>query len=166
LNLVAKESEKTRNISTELVQGNYLALMRDIKILRRHSNELSKTLYLKFKNQKFNYLELENKEFFWQPVLIEDFSKSKYLEKILAKICGTKPKNYEELLAIKGVGPKTIRALSLVSEIIYGAEPSYEDPARYSFAHGGKDSTPYPVDRSAYDKTIKFLKGRRPSEKI
>jgi hypothetical protein len=57
----------------------------------------------------------------------------------------------------EGVGPKTIRALSLVSEIIYGAKPSYEDPARYSFAHGGKDSTPYPVDRATYDKTISVL---------
>jgi hypothetical protein len=55
------------------------------------------------------------------------------------------------------VGPKTIRALSLVSEVIYGAEPSYRDPARYSFAHGGKDSTPYPVDRQTYDSTIDFF---------
>ena len=68
-----------------------------------------------------------------------------------------KPKNYEELLAIEGVGPKTMRALSLVSEVIYGAKPSYEDPARYSFAHGGKDATPYPVDRPTYDSSIEFF---------
>jgi hypothetical protein len=47
--------------------------------------------------------------------------------------------------------------LSLVSEVIYGARPSYEDPARYSFAHGGKDATPYPVDRRTYDSTIAFF---------
>jgi len=41
--------------------------------------------------------------------------------------------------------------------VIYGADPSYEDPARYSFAHGGKDSTPYPVDRQTYDRTIAML---------
>ncbi len=58
---------------------------------------------------------------------------------------------------MKGVGPKTIRALSLISELVYGAEPSYEDPARYSFAHGGKDGIPYPVDRENYDKSIAFL---------
>jgi hypothetical protein len=57
----------------------------------------------------------------------------------------------------EGVGPRTIRALSLVSEIIYGAKPSYEDPARYSFAHGGKDSTPYPIDRTTYDRTLEIL---------
>jgi len=55
------------------------------------------------------------------------------------------------------VGPKTIRALSLVSEVIYGAKPSYEDPARYSFAHGGKDGTPYFIDRKTYDRTIDFF---------
>jgi len=90
----------------------------------------------------------------WHPVAIEDFSKSRYLEKILAKVCDKKPGNYENLLSQEGVGPKTIRALALVSEVIYGAEPSYEDPARYSFAHGGKDATPYPVDRRTYDQTI------------
>jgi len=60
-------------------------------------------------------------------------------------------------LATYGVGPKTVRALALVAEVIYGAKPSYEDPARYSFAHGGKDATPYPVDRVTYDKTINLI---------
>ena len=55
------------------------------------------------------------------------------------------------------MGPKTVRALSLVGEVIYGAKPSYEDPARHSFAHGGKDETPYPVDRATYDQTIATL---------
>jgi hypothetical protein len=84
--------------------------------------------------------------------------KSRYLEKILWQVCDMQPENYEKLLAIKGVGPKTMRALALVSEIIYGAEPSYEDPARYSFALGGKDATPYPVDRKTYDQTIELMK--------
>jgi len=51
-----------------------------------------------------------------------------------------------------------------VAEIIYGAKPSYEDPARYSFAHGGKDAIPFPVDRETYDKTISVIeKGIRKS---
>ena len=61
------------------------------------------------------------------------------------------------MVATEGVGPKTVRALSLVGEVIYGAKPSHEDPARYSFAHGGKDATPYPVDRRTYDQTIATL---------
>jgi hypothetical protein len=87
----------------------------------------------------------------------EDFSKSKYLEKILAKVTDQKPETYEKLVAIEGVGAKTVRALALVGEVIYGAKPSYEDPARYSFAHGGKDATPYPVDKTTYDETIMML---------
>ena len=59
---------------------------------------------------------------------------------------------------MQGVGPKTIRALALVAEVIYGAQISREDPARYSFAHGGKDATPYPVDTATYDETIEMLR--------
>ena len=62
-----------------------------------------------------------------------------------------------ELLGMKGVGPKTIRALALVSELVYGEAPSTRDPARFSFAHGGKDGYPYPVDRATYDASIEFL---------
>jgi uncharacterized protein len=58
---------------------------------------------------------------------------------------------------LPGVGAKTLRALSLISELVYGVAPSYRDPARYSFAHGGKDGYPYPVDRETYDKSIEFL---------
>ena len=57
------------------------------------------------------------------------------------------------------MGPKTLRALSLISELIYGVKSSFKDPARFSFAHGGKDGHPYPVDRNVYDKTIEVLKG-------
>jgi len=157
LNLTAKKSKKTQKISTELVQTSYPSLMKDIQILRKHSSDLSQMLTLKFKKEKTTLLHLANKEFNWHPVLSEDFSKSRYLDKILAQICDQKPENYEKLLSLKGVGPRTIRALSLVSEVIYGAKPSYEDPARYSFAHGGKDATPYPVDRPTYDSTIDFF---------
>lgn len=157
LNLTASESHKTRQISTELVQGNYPSLMKDIQILRKHSTEVSQMLALKLGQQNITLLHLANREFYHHPVLNEDFSKSKYLEKIFYKACEVKPKNYESLLAMEGVGPKTMRALSLVSEVIYGAKPSYEDPARYSFAHGGKDATPYPVDRQTYDTTINFF---------
>lgn len=79
------------------------------------------------------------------------------LEKSLNIAHKNQPKNFEQLLGVYGVGPKTIRALSLVSEIIYGAKPSYSDPARYSYAHGGKNGIPYPVDRKTYDATIGML---------
>ena len=58
---------------------------------------------------------------------------------------------------MKGVGPKSLRALSLIAELVYGTDISMRDPARFSFAHGGKDGIPYPVDRETYDQTIDVL---------
>lgn len=67
------------------------------------------------------------------------------------------PASYEDLIALKGMGPKRIRALALISELVYGASPSWRDPAKFSFAHGGKDGTPFPVDRETYDHSIRTL---------
>ena len=67
------------------------------------------------------------------------------------------PSNFEELLSLKGIGGATLRGLTLVSDLIYGDEPSWRDPVRYSFAYGGKDGVPYPVDRKAMDESIRFL---------
>jgi len=103
-------------------------------------------------------MELSRKDFRHHPVEFEDFANSKYLDRILQKLSDRKPENYQSLVSFRGVGPKTVRALSLVSEVIYGAEPSYTDPARYSFAHGGKDAIPYPVDRATYDETIEIMR--------
>jgi hypothetical protein len=90
----------------------------------------------------------------------------KKLNTVLLKTYEQQPQDFEKLIGIKGVGPKTIRALSLVSELIYGKPPSYKDPARFSFAHGGKDGTPFPVDRKTYDKTVAVMKKAIQSSKI
>lgn len=158
LNLTAQESGKNRAISLELVSQSFAALMKDIRLLRKYSTRLSTAARFKTPEGQLSLLHLEDAEFKSHPVINEDFSRSKYLEKILWKLCDEKPETYEKLLATEGVGPKTMRALSLVSEVIYGAKPSYEDPARYSFAHGGKDATPYPVDRKTYDSSIEFFR--------
>ncbi len=67
------------------------------------------------------------------------------------------PENYEQFLSIRGVGPATVRALALVSELIYGEPPSWRDPVKFSFAFGGKDGVPYPVDRRTMDETTEIL---------
>ena len=157
LNLTARDSEDARSLSVEFVSSGYRSLAKDIEILRKHSSHLSRMVSLKSEGEQLTFLQLEDTEFKAHPVVCEDFSKSRYLEKILSKLCDYQPESYERLLAVRGVGPKTIRALALVAEVIYGAKPSYEDPARYSFAHGGKDATPYPVDRETYDRTIATL---------
>jgi len=158
LNMTANKSRENRGLSTQLVSQSFNTLMKDITLLRKYYTPLSQTIKLQKGKEQLSLLNLETKEFKWHPVVTEDFSKSRYLEKILWRLCDQKPENYEKLLATPGVGPKTIRALALVAEVIYGAKPSYEDPARYSFAHGGKDATPYPVDRQTYDQTIEKLK--------
>jgi hypothetical protein len=157
LNMTSKDSTLSRNLSVEMVHGGFRSLAKDIEILRKHSSHLSKMVGLRYKGEQLTFLELEDTEFKHHPVVCEDFSQSRYLERILQKVCDERPENYERLLASKGIGPKTVRALALVGEVIYGAKPSYEDPARYSFAHGGKDATPYPVDKATYDNTISTL---------
>jgi len=92
--------------------------------------------------------------------------KPENLYKILLSTYETKPKDFESLLGTEGVGPKTIRALALISELVYGEKPSFEDPARFSFAHGGKDGHPYPVNRAVYDTSISFLKDAVSKAKI
>ncbi|MGC9046881.1 MAG: DUF763 domain-containing protein [Minisyncoccia bacterium] len=159
LNLTSQASSLNREISTQLTQQNISSLMKDIKLLRKHLTPLSKVAEIELNGQqRLKFLELKNTEFKFHPVIEEKFLFNKYLDKILWNLCEIKPNSYEKLLSLQGVGPKTIRALSLVAEIIYGAKPSYLDPARYSFAHGGKDATPYPVDITTYDQTVNFLK--------
>ena len=82
---------------------------------------------------------------------------SPHLQKILARTYERAPENFEQLLGIEGVGPKTLRALSLASELVHGTPASMRDPARFAFAHGGKDGTPFFVDRETYDRTIEIL---------
>ncbi len=152
LNLTAKESKENKKISTELVNEEPKTFLKDIQLISERTSDL-------IRQRRFPGLaemELNNVEFYSHSVLKEKFD-LKRLRKIIEKTHHFEPTTFEQLLAIEGVGPKTIRALSLVSEIIYGAKPSYKDPARYSFAHGGKDATPYPVDRDTYDKTIAIL---------
>lgn len=65
--------------------------------------------------------------------------------------------NFEELLLLEGLGPRTLQSLALVSEVIYGQPAQFKDPARFSFAHGGKDGHPFPVPTNVYDETIDTL---------
>jgi len=82
---------------------------------------------------------------------------TRHLHKILVRTYERAPADFEALLGVEGVGPKTIRALTLASELIYGTSASTRDPARFAFAVGGKDGIPYPVDRPVYDKMIEIL---------
>lgn len=67
------------------------------------------------------------------------------------------PADFEELLLTPGLGPRTLQSLALVSEVIHGTPVRFDDPARFAFAHGGKDGHPFPVPLKVYDETINFM---------
>jgi len=77
-----------------------------------------------------------------------------------------KPGDFEELLLLEGMGPRTLQSMALVSEVIYGTPSRFSDPARYSFANGGKDGHPFPVPVNVYDETIKVLRNAVEKAKI
>ena len=81
-----------------------------------------------------------------------------HLRKTMITTYEAAPQDFEALLALKGVGPAALRALALVAEVVHGTPTSMKDPARFSFAHGGKDGVPFPVDRRTYDHSIEWLR--------
>jgi hypothetical protein len=89
-------------------------------------------------------------------ILISDINPQR-IHQVLLKTYHYQPKTFLNLIKTSGVGQKTLRALTLLAELIYGEEASYQDPARFSFAHGGKDGHPYPVSRKIYENSILFL---------
>jgi hypothetical protein len=164
LNLTAKESSQNKEIAADLVKLEPSRFLNDFqklahdsaKEMPRVANPDGKSLGSQGRLFGFSEMELNNVEFHWHPVVSEKFD-LKRLKKTIEKAHFLAPENFTGLLAGEGIGPKTIRALSLVAEIVYGAKPSYEDPARYTFAVGGKDGTPFPVDRATYDRMLVAL---------
>ncbi len=136
LNMTARESEGCRKISVDLVKGDIFKLKRDIAHVgakgQRTLNEWTGARVL-----------VMPWEINWKAV------EAAY---------NAQPRNYEELIALKGIGPSTLRGLALVSELIYGEPPSWQDPVRYSFAYGGKDGVPFPVRRKEMDESIDYLR--------
>ena len=145
LNLTARKSLANREEIIKIVSEKK-TLQSYVKRLIQKTNEGKRQLAL---------LSLTNNEFYSHPVLEETFTPR--LEKSIQNIIQKDNKNLTEILMTEKVGPKTIRALSLIAELITGAKPSFEDPARYSFAFGGKDGIPYPVDRKTYDNTLAVI---------
>ncbi len=81
----------------------------------------------------------------------------KRLGGVLAAAYESRPSDFESLLLTPGLGPRTLQSLALVSEVIYGTPSRFRDPARFSFAHGGKDGHPFPVPTRIYDESIRVL---------
>jgi hypothetical protein len=132
LNLTAKESNLAKEVISDISKEKPQKILKEYK--------------------KIITLEMPRREWIEQSDI-----KPANLEKVLISTYENQPNNFEELLGMKGVGPKSIRALTLISELTYGTKANWQDPVKYSFAHGGKDGIPYPVDRVTYDKSIEVL---------
>jgi len=83
---------------------------------------------------------------------------AKHLDKILFQLYDRPSESYQDLLETPGVGPSTLRALAMVAEVTHGALPSFQDPVRYTFAHGGKDNYPFPVQRLDLNYSLEVLR--------
>ena len=74
--------------------------------------------------------------------------------------------NFAELLLLESLGPRTLQSLALVAEVVHGTPTRFSDPARFSFAHGGKDRHPFPVPLKTYDESLNFLRGSLEAARI
>ncbi|MGB9631033.1 MAG: DUF763 domain-containing protein [Candidatus Methanodesulfokora sp.] len=135
IDLTAEESEETRRISVDLVRDGS-------RRLRRMMEELGGGGLSPYLGSSLKVLKMP-KRIDWKAV-----EEANQLD----------IRNFEDLLLVRGVGPSLLRALSLISEVVYGAPPSKRDPARYSFAFGGKDGVPYPVNIRLMEQAIEVLR--------
>ncbi len=141
LNMVAREADQSRDRAAELARLNPDKLLAEITagpslFMPRH-----------------------------HPVLSEDINPRR-LARVLKLTCDRQPADFERLLGVPGVGPATVRSLAMIAELVYGTPAcrrditrrwSRADAATFSHAHGGKDGTPFPVDRATYDRNIALL---------
>jgi uncharacterized protein len=129
LNLTASEANTTREKILDITHGKPELMMQEIQhlIMPGHHDVRSEDVNLK------------------------------RLGAVLWLAHDSQPKDFEELLLLEGVGPRTVQSLALVSEVIHGTPSRFKDPARFSFAHGGKDGHPFPVPTKTYDEVINTL---------
>jgi len=169
LNLVAAEHEPLRSTSVELASGSPDRVMNVLRgrgtrtrvparlapTSRPHTGVLPFDEPLSdaaVRRRQVPTLDMPTRH----ALQLEDVD-PRHLQSVLLTTYERAPQDFETLLGMPGVGARTLRALALVSEVIYGTPTSTRDPARFAFAHGGKDGTPFPVDRATYDRTIDAL---------
>ena len=154
LNMTSKEAEENRKSCVDLVKEGSNSIQSYIyKIMETNTLEkLDKWISL-------NRLDSDVNNFVEQRYShIEKYEMPRKINwKTMDELYDISPTNYEHLISQNGVGPSTVRALALISEIIYGNRASWSDPVKYNYAHGGKDGVPYPIARNTYDNSIKYL---------
>lgn len=142
LNLTSKLSREARKTSVDLVSENPSKLIRLVNLSIDKQETLTRWLEPMGEIELPPHLDMPRK-INWRAI------KEAY---------EMRPRKYEELVEIEGMGPSTLRALALIAALIYGVEIDWRDPVKFTFAHGGKDGVPYPVSRKRMDESIEFLK--------
>ena len=144
--MTSYNSEGNRKTCVDIVKEGKDKVIRSVRIL--HKSTIKNSLDRWIGNPDFGEVTMSR-----------DYEMPRNIDwKLLDRLYNVTPKNYEELISIKGVGPSMVRSLALIAELIYGNKASWEDPVKYSFTQGGKDGFPYPVDREVYDNSIHTLK--------
>jgi hypothetical protein len=138
LNLTAKDADRTRNSILQLTGEESHIVVNEFRklIMPGHHHVQAKDINLK------------------------------RLGSVLWLVHDKRPNDFEELVLLEGLGPRTLQSLTLVSEVIHGTSSRFTDPARFSFAHGGKDGHPFPVPLKVYDETISTLQSAIAKAKI
>jgi len=144
LDMTARESEEARKTSVDVVKDNPKRLMPYI----REAEQRSLDEYFGRSPQALRLV---------MPTSHAITKLTKQTAEALRRAYELQPWNYEELVATRGIGPKAVRALALVSDLIYGKPPSWKDPAKFAFCVGGKDGVPYPIDKRHYDEVTAIL---------
>lgn len=144
LNMTASESEGCRRTSVDIVRDEPKKFAEMLKSIRASPQKSLLEWIPPYKEEKI--------------LLTDSLSMPRKINwRALRKAYQYQPRDYEELLNLRGIGPSTVRGLALISELIYGDRPSWKDPVKYSFAYGGKDGVPFPVDRKTMDESIQLL---------
>jgi hypothetical protein len=142
LNMTARSSEECRKTSIDLANDRPEKLMKIFKSCRPQDQSSLAPWIPNLREEKEKTMNVYAYKPNW---------------KALQRAYEIHPRDYEELLSIHGIGPATVRGLAMVSDLIYGNEPSWRDPVKYTFAFGGKDGIPFPVERKAMDEAIEIL---------
>jgi len=142
LDMTSQDSEESRKVAVDLVKDGTSKLKNDVLSLCSDSQKLLTQWMDLTPAMRYTPILKMPRRIDW------DAMKQAY---------EFQPTNFEELLSIRGIGAGAVRALALVSQLIYGAKTSWQDPVKFSFALGGKDGVPFPVDRASYDQTIQSL---------
>ena len=148
LNFVAAESAPAREAAAFLAREEPRRLLGELRPTRQPQEAAGP----RRADAGTPFLEMPRRH----PVSAADVP-SAHLRKILLRTYEEQPQDFERLLGMQGVGARTLRALNLLADLLYGTPASTRDPATFAFAHGGKDGTPHPVDRETYDRTIDTL---------